>query len=274
MYKPKYSILNINYNKNSKLKHFYSCIKPFFKLLFVTKGNCVVIINNNEFCVSEGDGIIIPPYVIHNGIFESLNTVELIEIQFNLLNEAEQYLLVNEISKKYCFSIPSFFDLKPLILSALKNRDNLNNIETICDVSYLIDKTMIQLINSLPAKLPTLKLKHENYYKIIEQIFMLLDSDLEHNNNIQAICNNLHISNTYLYKCTSTILGTSPQNLLINYKINKAFHLLKNKELTITNIANLLYYNNSFYFSKQFKDNVGLSPNQYRNKFYKDLLSK
>ncbi|WP_423786287.1 helix-turn-helix domain-containing protein [Holdemania filiformis] len=99
-------------------------------------------------------------------------------------------------------------------------------------------------------------------------MYQLLNTDLQNNNNISSICSHLHVSNSYLYQCTTKVLQQSPKDLLIQYRINKAYKLLENKSLTLEKIASLLYYKNAFYFSKQFKEKTGSSPSKFRTTYY------
>ena len=49
--------------------------------------------------------------------------------------------------------------------------------------------------------------------------------------------------------------------------MNKAKELLLYSELSINEIASIIGYENPLYFSRIFKKNMNLSPNNYRKKY-------
>ncbi len=61
------------------------------------------------------------------------------------------------------------------------------------------------------------------------------------------------------------IMGSSPQDYVIESRLKQACHLLRNTALSISQIADQLGYNNVFFFSTQFRKKIGKTPTQYRN---------
>ncbi|MBQ8141277.1 MAG: helix-turn-helix domain-containing protein [Clostridia bacterium] len=60
------------------------------------------------------------------------------------------------------------------------------------------------------------------------------------------------------------IMNTSPYQYIINLRLNAACEMLRNSTLSITKIAELLGFQNCFFFSKLFKKHLNMSPLQYR----------
>src|SRR5688572_1339049 len=61
-----------------------------------------------------------------------------------------------------------------------------------------------------------------------------------------------------------SILGQSPQAFTVQAKINRACQLLTESTLTISQIADALGYEDIYFFSKQFKRKMNVTPTQYR----------
>jgi AraC-like DNA-binding protein len=80
---------------------------------------------------------------------------------------------------------------------------------------------------------------------------------------IAAFCN---IDRSYLGKIFKSILHTSPQNFLIQYRINKACELMKITDRTISEISCMVGYQNQFNFSRVFKKTMGQSPRDWRTR--------
>lgn len=268
MFTSSYTIYKITQRANTYLNHFYNNIEPHYKILFVTSGGCSVVIHHCQFQVQAGDCILIPPYVIHSAVFSKINSIELVEVQFNCVSTTDELLLNSRIQDHYCFKIKEFETFLFFIRNACAHPTLTANSEALCDVTYLIDKALFQLFSPDRIDISKIKLKDESPYKLIEEMYQLLNADLQNNNNISSICSHLHVSNSYLYQCTTKVLQQSPKDLLIQYRINKAYKLLENKSLTLEKIASLLYYKNAFYFSKQFKEKTGSSPSKFRTTYY------
>lgn len=61
------------------------------------------------------------------------------------------------------------------------------------------------------------------------------------------------------------ITGFTPIQYLTRYRISKAKELLTVSELTVSEVAEAVGYQDSFYFSRVFKNLTEMSPSQYRN---------
>lgn len=61
-------------------------------------------------------------------------------------------------------------------------------------------------------------------------------------------------------------MGCPPIAYLIRLRINKARELLEQPDASITNIAMSVGFSDSNYFSRQFRNLLGITPTQYRNR--------
>ncbi|WP_278839160.1 AraC family ligand binding domain-containing protein [Holdemania filiformis] len=108
MFTSNYTIYKVTQRANTYLNHFYNNIEPHYKILFVTSGGCNVVIHHCQFQVQAGDCILIPPYVIHSAVFSKINSIELVEVQFNCVSTTDELLLNSRIQDHYCFKIKEF----------------------------------------------------------------------------------------------------------------------------------------------------------------------
>jgi len=73
-----------------------------------------------------------------------------------------------------------------------------------------------------------------------------------------------HISKTHLLRLFKETFGLSPIQYLIQLRIRKACQLLHHSQLSIADIAYQVGFEDSNYFSRQFKQVIGQSPRAYR----------
>jgi AraC-like DNA-binding protein len=82
---------------------------------------------------------------------------------------------------------------------------------------------------------------------------------------ISEIARFVRLERKYLTSVFKSVLGISPQEYLIKFRINRACQLMANKALTIGDIARSVGYNDPFLFSKIFKKFKGCSPKEFRD---------
>ena len=78
----------------------------------------------------------------------------------------------------------------------------------------------------------------------------------------------------YLSNLFSEVKGTTIEQYIISYKIEKAKELLIYNELTLTEIAYKLHYSSVSHLSNQFKKITGLTPTFFKNMKHKRLIAR
>ncbi|HFD1635912.1 TPA: AraC family transcriptional regulator [Enterococcus faecium] len=84
--------------------------------------------------------------------------------------------------------------------------------------------------------------------------------------SVEDMAQAIGLNRSYFSKLFKKITLQSPQDFLINYRINKACELLRGKELSIAEISAKVGYKNQFHFSKAFKKLMDDSPREWRKK--------
>ena len=83
--------------------------------------------------------------------------------------------------------------------------------------------------------------------------------------SVTDLCSTIGITQPYLYKIFKQETGISPKQYMLNCKFAEAKKLLAHTELSISQIANSVGYENVLDFSKLFSKQTNLSPTAYRN---------
>ncbi|MDE5772804.1 MAG: AraC family transcriptional regulator [Ruminococcus sp.] len=86
------------------------------------------------------------------------------------------------------------------------------------------------------------------------------------------ICYNLAISRAYFHRLYYTAFGTTYRQDVIYSRILYACELLKNTDLSISEIAEKCGYDSDSYFMKQFRQHKNCTPSEYR-KIIKNEIS-
>ena len=72
---------------------------------------------------------------------------------------------------------------------------------------------------------------------------------------------------SYFQKLFKEIYGISPKKYIIQLKINHACDLLRLERYTVTQIAELCNFSDVYFFSRQFKEYMGITPTQFIKKY-------
>lgn len=81
---------------------------------------------------------------------------------------------------------------------------------------------------------------------------------------VNAIASELHFSSRYLSDMLKQETGKTAIELIHIYLINEAKNLLKHEANNVSEVAYTLGFENLPYFSRLFKKEVGISPNQFK----------
>lgn len=97
----------------------------------------------------------------------------------------------------------------------------------------------------------------------IYSVIRYVEKNIETIGSIREIADELGYNYTYLSHFFKDKTGTTLQKYICYKKIEYAAHLLKKKEMTPTQVSELLNYESFSSFSKAFSRVMGLSPRQY-----------
>jgi two-component system response regulator YesN len=100
--------------------------------------------------------------------------------------------------------------------------------------------------------------------KLLGDALNYIREHFNENLSLESVSQQIFISPYYLSHLFREELGITFLEYLTRIRIEEAKRLLKDRNITINAIASDVGYDDPGYFSKVFKKNTGLSPNQYR----------
>lgn len=275
-FKPKNDNNNLNLNLDIKLYYcgtgdceynfsFGPGIKDHYKLHYVHSGKGIFATRNVVYTVSEGDFFLICPNVLvsYNPAFNE--TWNYSWVAFNGLN-AEAYLnrinlnINNPVLKcsekdkiNACFQ--AIFDS-----TKYENSMDLRSLSSFYDLlSTIVESSNLDAVDK------SLNNRQDAY---IKQAIEFIETNYSRKISIEEVAAYVGINRKYLSKLFSDILNVSPQNYLINFRLQKSCDLLTGTSLSVTEISNSIGYNDPFLFSKIFKRYKGVSPKAYRKSLH------
>ena len=96
---------------------------------------------------------------------------------------------------------------------------------------------------------------------------LIHNSFLRENFSAKALADACGISESYFQKSFQKVYGVSPRKYIIQLKINHACDLLLFNRYTVTQIAEMCNFSDVYFFSRQFKEYMGITPTQFIRKY-------
>lgn len=125
---------------------------------------------------------------------------------------------------------------------------------------HLSERVMLETLMPLPA--------NENDLLIakIRDIAVRLKTNLNHPMRFENIADELDISYSTFRRLWYDLYGTSPKSYQQRQRITEASRLLLSTNQSVLEIAQGLGFNDSGYFSRVFRNALGCSPTEYRQR--------
>jgi AraC family transcriptional regulator len=98
----------------------------------------------------------------------------------------------------------------------------------------------------------------------LKQALEYMNAHLSENVSLEVVSDELGISQFHFCRLFKQSTGVSPHAYLIQQRVERSKHLLKQKELTINEIAVCCGFANPSHFAKHFRKHTGISPKQFR----------
>lgn len=227
-----------------------------FQLLYVARGKGVFKINGETLVANEGTIIIYVPgetqdyeyhlqdspivYWLHFSGYNALNLLK----ESNLSSSGTYFIGVSSM-------LTSIFDkiINELHLSQIKSFEMCN---------LLIKELLISISRCLLSSSPNNKNN-----KMLEAAISYFNEKSNSVISIKEYAHSCNVSCCWFIRSFKDYTGYTPNQYITNIRINKAKSLLETGSFTVSEVANLVGYDNPLYFSRIFKKNVGKAPRDY-----------
>lgn len=244
------------------------------RLFYVLQGNGIFFSNGENYNVSQGFCVFLPPKTQYRFQFLDNENVKIYVLNFDLTDEFsstpkslgtatestfnEQKILRYTLPNEFC---------EPVIHT---NGISIRNYIADCVELFLQKIAYYKHSASAHLKLALLALLREvnrekNDYRLIQSVQEYIRN---HYNNVEV--NNQEIAeqfNYHPYHINRLMKAHTQKTLheyLIDYRLHMAKNFLRTTTLNVTAIAEKMGFSSYTYFIKLFRERTGISPLQYR----------
>lgn len=258
---------------NDKL--FIHTHKDFNELVIVMDGTAIHVVNNEEYVINKGDVFVVGNDTVHG--YKNTDNLRIC----NIMYRHEIFSAAPDITQSAGFH--ALFVLEPHITKeyVFKSRLKLSH-DKYEEVKMLTDNMLNEyehdhecrktMLVSLFLKLAaTLSRLYSFDDSIVEQDIIniaraasYIEKNFRENISVADLARYSHYSERHFIRIFSKTYHTTPLEYLIDLRINHACIMLKNTDLTVSEIATYCGVSDGNYFSRIFKKRIGCSPTAYR----------
>ncbi|MBP3339508.1 MAG: AraC family transcriptional regulator [Lachnospiraceae bacterium] len=233
-------------------------------LHFVSDGKGIFKCDGVTYELTRGDVFLVKPDTEVYYIADENNPWSYMWVGFNGI-KAAAYLeaagLLGKVVTTKCSNTPIIFScIQQMIM--YRQLTLANELKREAALLQILSIMMEEYKGTLP--------KEERYdypYQIyVDQAVDYIQRNFKSNIKVNDLASYIGIDRSYLTNIFKKVTTLSPQEYLMNYRMEQAKNMLSGSEMKIGEIAEKVGYHDQLTFSKMFKKFVGISPTEYREK--------
>lgn len=257
-------LLYVSKSKYDRDWHSTMHMHPFTELFYVVSGEGLFLIEDKSFTVKQDDLVIVNANILHTESSKDSNPMEYIVLGIDGMSLKALEKNERLVSEKL-YSIQNYRGFRSDILYYFNTileeaEQQKEHYESICHNLLEIMIFNFLRTNSTKVRLTTdpAGAKELDYVKHYIDVNYASDLDLD------SLAAATYMNKYYLSHMFKKNYGVSPINYLIEKRISVSKFLLETTNYSIGQIAQIVGFNSSSYFSQIFKKRTGITPSEYR----------
>ncbi len=214
---------------------------PEAKLIYVESGSLRAVIGNRFLSLQEGQLVLCAP-----GQWHMLYTEEAPVLITSVFSAHGIQALYGQV-----FTATS--DLLQDLLREQEISDGYSHSMALCLLTQLL-LTLLRRADQKPAAAQN---------PIVLRTLQYVAAHLRERLSVPAVARHVGVSPSYLTALFRAHLNLSPGEYLRRAKLHESKRMIRQGDMTFTQIAQALQYTSVYHFSRQFKEQFGLTPTQY-----------
>lgn len=232
----------------------------YAELFYVVSGRGLFQIENEQYPVTTQQLIIVNPNVIHTEVSYQSSPLEYIVLGIEGLE------FTPDAREESRFQILDYRD-NGSILTCLRNiltetENALPGFETICRAYMEI--LIVHLMRDTTFHLTSDPLPSSSSQ--CAAVRRYIDSHFKEQLTLEHLAEIAHINKYYLAHSFKEEFGISPISYQLSRRIEESCYLLQQTNMSLSEIAQVLGFSSSSYFSQIFRKAKNISPSDYRKK--------
>ena len=238
-----------------------------FQLSYIAAGKAHFHINGKEEIVTAGHMVLYRPKEPQKYEYYAEYQTEVYWVHFtgnNVTNILRSYGLTKDKKIFYCGSGLEYQNhFRSMIQELQMCKD---------DYSEMLEIHLRQIFIKLHRYFNTVsKVNNSQIAEEIDKATLYFTEHYNRNICIEEYAKEHHMSTSWFIRNFKQYTGITPMQYILSIRIYNAEILLQNEHYNITEISNIIGYDNPLYFSRIFKKIKGISPSEYRKNIAQNL---
>ena len=231
-----------------------------WQLLYIAAGKAHFHFDNEEKIIYAGHMVLYRPKEAQHYEYYAKDKTEVYWVHFtggNVTNLLRSYGIKDKEKVFYCGSDLEYKTLFRSIINELQ----------LCQDNYqeIIEMYLRQIFIRL-KRFFKLSIKNDNSHAAaeIDKATIYFNEHYNEQINIDKYAETHHVSTSWFIRNFKIYTGFTPMQYILSKRIYHAEALLQDTQYNITEISQIVGYDNPLYFSRIFKKMKGISPSEYR----------
>lgn len=239
------------FDEKSRIWNLKEHAHPYLELIYFLEGRASVAMGGNHLELAPFDLVVYPPGVVHRETLDLSSRQEIVCLWLELGGGA---------------SLPFSFKLSDDDgeLGWLCRRVHQNRLWKGARYQEIEDHLLRALLLFVEQRL-----SHSGASRnvALDRCRAYIDEHCAETLGVEKLAEVACVTSSYLTRLFKRYLGTTPMRYRNAVRIEKAKHLLLVRSASVEEIADVLGFEDSKYFSQLFKSLTSLTPSQYRRKY-------
>lgn len=245
--------------------HYRTGVRDYYLIHYITSGSGDFKANGKSFNLGKGDGFLICPHDTTTYIADKKNPWSYQWLAFHG-TKAEHFISQVGLSKdKPIFSYTDDDCLKELLekMEVVYKKEGINDFYQLS----LLYKLFYVLMAHRKEEIVPIN-KQDRTKKHLAKAVEFIGKNYSRKTSIEEMARYTGVSRKYLHATFVNQLGISPQQCLLQYRMEKACELISRNQLTVSEVAQSVGYEDPYLFSRMFKRLKGVAPSFWNRKIY------
>lgn len=232
--------------------------RPDYQLLFIASGRAWFTFENERVEIPAGTMVVYRPGERQQYCYYEEDKPEVYWIHVTGF-QAEEYLCGAGLVNGHIFIVGQMAEYQELFLRMIRELQMMRPC-----VLELLPLLFSQLLMMVKRHIAEGSDEKRLVSKDIEYAIHYFNEHFSEEIQISEYAKSRHMSTCWFIRSFKEYMGVPPLQYLTSIRINRAKELLKSTSYTVGEIGEIVGYENSLYFSRIFKKNVGEAPISYR----------
>ena len=262
------TLYQYGYEKCRPLHSFGPAVRNHYLFHYVIRGKGKLMVDreepdlpSREYQLEGGMGFLIEPDRVNTYIADREDPWEYAWVEFSGL-KAKEVLDTAGLSSEEPIFLPKSPEhgeaLEKELLYLASCQQDRSSLHLIGHLFLVMDA----LLTGSAGKRRIQNGKRTQFYA--DEAVMFISQNYMLPITVEDIADRLNLDRSYFGKVFKDVMGQSPQEFLIRYRMGKAAEFLKTSGMPVGEISAKVGYPNQLHFSRAFKNVYGMSPRLYR----------